>query len=86
MAVPRRKKGRTEKIGPILLKANLIRFKTIKKLVLPLEEGVCCTKHSIDDVKVPTSKAGHHLFKQVRPFLREIFPSYDTDGITQLWK
>lgn len=52
------------------------------ELSLPLKKGVCSSKHSINDVEVATSEAGHHLSEQVGPFLREIFSSYDTDGIT----
>lgn len=52
--------------------------------MLPLEEGVCSPEYSVDDVKISTPKARHHFSQEVGPFLREIFPSYDTDGITQL--
>lgn len=46
---------------------------------------MCSAKYSIDDVEVSTSEAGHHLCEKVRPLLREVFPSYDADSITQLW-
>lgn len=57
-----------------------------ERRALPLEEGVCGPKHSVDDVEVSTPKARHHFSQEVGPFLGEVFPSYDTDGIAQLWE
>lgn len=53
---------------------------------VPLEEGVCSPKHSIDDMEVSTLEAGYHLSQKIRPLLREVFSSNDTDGIAQLKK
>lgn len=62
MAVPRTKqRGGAEKIWQFHLKLIIKTFKTIKKGTLPLEEGMCGAKHSIDDVEVSNSEAGHHL-------------------------
>lgn len=52
-----------------------------QKWVLPLEQRVSSSKDSVYDVEIATSEAVHHLSQQVGPFLREIFSSYDTDGV-----
>lgn len=36
-------------------------FLSSKKRAPPLKEGMSGTKHSVDDVEVSTSEAGHHL-------------------------
>lgn len=55
-----------------------------QKWASPLEQGVSRPKDSVNDVEITTSEAVHHFRQQVGPFLREIFSSYDTDGITEL--
>lgn len=47
---------------------------------------MCCTKDSINNMEISTLKAIHHFCQQVRPFLREIFSTYDANSITQLEK
>lgn len=49
---------------------------------VPLKQGVGSTQDPVDDVEISALEAIHHLCQQVWPFLREVFPPNNTDGIT----
>ena len=51
---------------------------------LPFEYRVCSSEDTINDVKISTRKMIHHFFHKTWPFIREVFTTNDTDGITQL--
>lgn len=47
---------------------------------------MCSAKNSVDDVEVSALKACHHLCQEIGPFLREVLPADDADGVTKLQK
>lgn len=50
----------------------------------PLEEGMCRSEDSVNDVEVAALETVDHLCQQVRPLLGKVFPANNADGITQL--
>lgn len=49
-----------------------------------LEDRVCRSENTVDDVEVTVLHALHHANEKIRPLVWEVFTTDETDGITEL--